>query len=51
MLDLQQSAASRQRMGLAGQRKVEQFDVRRTVELTLAAYRELFDPRPGPVNP
>jgi glycosyltransferase involved in cell wall biosynthesis len=51
MLDLQQSAATRQRMGLAGQRKVEQFDVRRTVELTLASYRELFDPRPGPVNP
>lgn len=48
LADLQNSAASRQRMGLAGQRKVEEFDVRRTVELTLAAYRELFDhPEPG----
>jgi glycosyltransferase involved in cell wall biosynthesis len=51
MLDLQRSAATRQRMGLAGQRKVEQFDVRHTVELTLAAYRELFESPSGPVNP
>jgi glycosyltransferase involved in cell wall biosynthesis len=40
---LQSSAATRQRMGLAGQARVREFDVRRTVELTLAAYRELFD--------
>lgn len=41
LADLQRSAASRQRMGLAGLARVEQFDVRRTVELTRAAYREL----------
>jgi glycosyltransferase involved in cell wall biosynthesis len=40
--DLQKSAATRQRMGLAGRRKVEEFDLRRTVELTLSAYLELF---------
>ena len=39
---LQDSAPSRQRMGLAGRQKVEDFDVRRTVELTLAAYQELY---------
>jgi len=46
LLHLQGSASSRQRMGLAGQQKVEEFDVRRTVELTLAAYAELFEARP-----
>ncbi len=42
-LHLQGSASARQRMGLAGQRKVEEFDVRRTVDLTLEAYAELFE--------
>lgn len=40
--DLQESAATRQRMGLAGQKKVEQFDLQRTVRLTIDAYQELF---------
>ena len=44
LLHLQGSASSRQRMGLAGLEKVEEFDVRRTVDLTLAAYAELFEP-------
>jgi glycosyltransferase involved in cell wall biosynthesis len=43
---LQESAASRQRMGLAGQQKVEEFDLARTIRLTIAAYLELF-PSPG----
>jgi len=42
MADLQQSASSRQRMGLAGTRKVQDFDVRKTVQLTLDAYDELY---------
>jgi glycosyltransferase involved in cell wall biosynthesis len=42
MRDLQTSAATRQRMGLAGQRKVEDFDLRRTVQLTIDAYEELL---------
>lgn len=42
LLELQRSAATRQRMGLAGQARAGQFDVRRTIELTLDAYRELF---------
>jgi glycosyltransferase involved in cell wall biosynthesis len=43
LLYLQGSASSRQRMGLAGQQKVEEFDVRRTVDLTLDVYAELFE--------
>jgi hypothetical protein len=31
-------------MGLAGREKVRDFDVRRTVQLTLDAYRELLAP-------
>jgi glycosyltransferase involved in cell wall biosynthesis len=44
MGDLQRSAATRQRMGLAGQRKLEEFDLRRTVQLTIEAYEELLAP-------
>jgi hypothetical protein len=33
-------------MGLAGQQKVEEFDLARTIRLTIAAYLELF-PSPG----
>lgn len=42
--DLQESAATRQRMGLAGLRKVEEFDLRHTVRRTISAYQELFAP-------
>lgn len=39
---LQRSAATRQRMGLAGAARVQRFDLRQTVADTLAVYRELF---------
>jgi glycosyltransferase involved in cell wall biosynthesis len=42
--DLQESAATRQRMGLAGLRKVEEFDLQHTVQRTISAYQELFTP-------